>query len=288
MMQESIEKASHLIEALPYIRRFYGKTFVIKCGGAAMTDEQHMRNIMQDIALLHFCGIRVVVVHGGGKDISTLCEQLHIPTQFSNGLRVTDAATMEVVQMVLIGKTNMALVTALNQFGVKAVGIAGQDAACLKTKKIHQDQGMDLGFVGDYPTLDTTLINTLLGASFLPVIAPVGVDNEGRAYNVNADLAASAVAAALKAEKLIVLSDVNGVYANLQDPGTQIQTITVSTIKTWLKENRISGGMIPKLQACLQALEHGVINAHILDGNMTHSMLLEIFTDQGVGTQITH
>ncbi|HEX4044599.1 MAG TPA: acetylglutamate kinase [Gammaproteobacteria bacterium] len=296
-MQQLFTKASHLIEALPYIRRFYGKTFVVKCGGAAMVDEKHIQTLMQDIALLHFCGIRMVVVHGGGPDISALCDRLNIKTQFSNGLRVTDAETMEIVQMVLMGKTNRALVTALNQLGVKAVGLSGQDAACLQVVKAGstasdsttnaQTESVDLGYVGEIKAIDPSFINTLLSASFLPVIAPIGVDEGGQAYNINADIAAGAIAGALQAKKLVVLSDVNGVYLDLHDPSTQISTVNCETVRTWLQEKRIVGGMIPKLQACLTALEQGVTNAHILDGKMPHSVLLEVFTDHGVGTLIT-
>ncbi len=291
-MKKWIEKASHLIEALPYIRRFCGKIFVVKCGGAALVDPQQLHNIMQDIALLHFCGIRPVIVHGGGPDIGAMCKRLQIPTQFSNGLRVTDADTMEIVQMVLFGKTNRALVTALNQFGVKAVGLTGQDAAFMQSKKFiatsDVDADVDLGFVGEITDLDTTLITTLLAGGFLPVIAPIGIDEHGQAYNINADTAAGVVASKLAAEKLVMLSDVNGLYANIDDPETRLHVIKAALVKTWLNEKHISGGMIPKLQACLHALDNGLSSAHILDGNMPHSLLLEIFTDQGVGTLITN
>lgn len=284
-MKNWVEKASHLIEALPYIRHFYGKTFVVKCGGAAMIDSAQMQTIMQNIALLHFCGIRLVIVHGGGPEITAMCERLNIPVNFSNGQRVTDDAAMEVVQMVLIGKTNRAIVTALNQFGVKAVGLSGQDSSIIQVKKLTSEN--DLGHVGEVTKIDTKLINTLLAENFLPIISPIGIDSQGQAHNINADAVASAVAGALSAEKIIFLSDVNGIYADVNDPSSRLSTVTKATLKNWLQEKRVSGGMIPKLQACLQALDQGVRFAHILDGKMPHSLLLEIFTDQGVGTLLT-
>lgn len=287
-MSHHIEKASALVEALPYIQRFNQKIFVIKCGGAAITNSAQMHSIMRDAALLHCCGIRVVIVHGGGPDISALCAQMQIETQFVEGQRVTDAATMAVVQMVLIGKTNKSLVAALNQYGAKAVGICGQDARCLTAEKISSSSSeLDLGFVGQIKEIDTKLIYTLLDAHFLPVIAPVSSDMNGQAYNINADIAAGAIASALKAEKFIYLSDVNGVYANPKDPNTSINEIDKTTVKRWLAEKTITGGMIPKLQSCVDALDSGVTSAHILDGNMPHSLLLEIFTHQGIGTFIT-
>lgn len=289
-MQAYIDKATNLIEALPYIRRFSGKIFVVKCGGAAMTDALVMQSIMQDIAMLYFCGIRPVIIHGGGPEISAMCERLQLPTQFAHGQRVTDAATMEIVQMVLLGKTNCALVSALNQLGVNAIGLSGHDAAFLQAKKFtgHTKDEIDLGFVGEITTVNTTLINTLLSGNFLPIITPIGVDGEGRTYNINADTAAGAIASAIAAEKLLVLSDVNGVYADEKNPDTRHSTLTVHKLKTWLEQGGLSGGMIPKLRACLHALEQGVPSAHILDGKMPHSLLLEIFTDQGIGTLITH
>lgn len=275
-----IEKASHLIEALPYIRRFYGKTIVVKCGGAAITNIKDLQSIMQDLALFYFCGIRPVIIHGGGPDITEMCERLNLPVQFSNGHRVTDAATLEIVQMVLLGKTNRSLVTALNQFGVKAIGIAGHDAAFLQAEK-----SVDL--VGKIASVDTHLIDTLLAANFIPVIAPIGVDASGQAYNINADTASGAIAGSLAAEKLVILSDVNGLYADPNDSSTQLSRLTVDATKSLVENKQISGGMIPKLDACIQAVEQGVSSAHIVSGKLPHSLLLEIFTDKGVGTMIT-
>ncbi len=289
-MKQYIDKASNLIEALPYIRRFYGKIFVIKYGGAAMTDMQWMQQVMQDIALMYFCGIRPVIVHGGGPEISAMCERLQLPTQFAQGQRVTDEATMEVVQMVLLGKTNRALVTALNQHGVKAIGLSGQDAAFLQTEKLinaAHAESIDLGWVGNIVGVDTAFVTNLISNNYVPIIAPIGVDAQGQAYNVNADLAAGAIAGALSAEKLVILSDVNGLYADAKNPETRLSIIKTETVTTLLQENRISGGMIPKLQACLRALEKNVSCAHILDGKMPHSLLLEIFTNEGIGTMVT-
>ncbi|CAN5402183.1 acetylglutamate kinase [soil metagenome] len=286
-MQQWINKATNLIEALPYIRRFSGKIFVIKCGGAAMTDPTQMHNIMQDIALLHFCGIHIVIIHGGGPDISAMCDRLQLPIQFCDGQRVTDANTMEIVQMVLVGKTNRSVVMALNQLGVKATGISGHDTAFIQAEKfVSNTLANDLGFVGNIVSIDATLIDTLLAVNFVPVIAPVGVDATGQAYNINADIAAGTIAGSLNAEKLIVLSDVNGFYEDIKDSNTRLNSIEKTTVKAWLQQGKIEGGMIPKLQSCINALDQGVPSAHLLDGKMPHSLLLEIFTDQGVGTLI--
>jgi acetylglutamate kinase len=286
-MQESITKASHLIETLAYIRRFSGKTFVVKCGGSALTDLTQMQNIMRDLAWLQFCGIKLVLVHGGGPDISSLCEKLQLPVQFSQGQRVTDAATMEVVQMVLLGKTNRALVTTLNQLGVKAVGFSGQDSAFIKVKP-WSTECCNLGYVGEIINVDTNLLHTLLAENYFPVIVPIGVDFTGQAYNVNADFSAAAIAVALAAEKLIILSDVDGYYADATNPASRLDHIHTTLIEEWLTAGKIDGGMIPKLQACLTALKQTVKSCHLLDGKMPHSLLLEIFTGQGVGTLITH
>ncbi len=291
-MQSVIAKADHLVEALPYIRCFYGKTIVIKYGGAAMTDLTQINQVMQDIALLHFCGMRPVIVHGGGPEISELCERLDIPVKFFQGQRVTDEQTIEVVRMALLGKINFSLVSALNQQGIKAVGIAGQDGGLLRAKKFtqprdHTDSGIDLGLVGEIVSVDATLITTLLTSGFVPVIAPIGIDDQGQAYNINADAAASAIAIALAAEKLIFMSDVNGLYADIEDPNSRIESIDIDSINAGLKVERFKTGMIPKLAACVRALREGVSRVHILDGKIPHGLLLEIFTHEGMGTVIT-
>lgn len=285
-MEKHQEKAANLIEALPYIRRFNGKTFVIKCGGAAMTDPLQTKNIMQDIALLFLCGIRIIIVHGGGPDISAMCEQLNLPIQFVQGQRVTDHNTMEVVKMVLIGKNNFSLVSLLNTFGIKAVGMNGADANLLQANPAVNHEA--LGYVGKITAINTDVLDELLSQQFLPVIAPVAVDKNGTAYNVNADFTAAALAAAIRAEKLIMLTDVNGYYADKNDPSTKVQTINQQQLKLWLNETKITGGMLPKLQACLQAIEHGAASAHIINGTAKHSLLLEIFSNCGVGTMIAN
>jgi acetylglutamate kinase len=287
-MQQYIEKAANLVEAFPYIREFYGKTMVIKYGGAAMTDATYIKNVMRDIALLHFCGIRVVIIHGGGPEISDLCERLKIPVRFAHGQRITDEKTLEVVQMSLLGKINTTLVAELNQHGVKAVGISGHDAAFLQAKKLAPKESTDdLGFVGDVEKVDTHLITSLLTAGFLPVISPIGRDTSGQSYNINADTVASNIAGAISAEKLVLLSDVNGLYADKNNPETRIGSLDVATVNEWTKDGRITGGMIPKMNACVHALVNGVKRVHILDGKIQHSLLLEIFTDQGIGTMVT-
>ncbi len=286
-MQKWIDKATHLIEALPYIRRFSGKIFVIKYGGSVMPEpSSQLHSIMQDIALLSFCGIRIILVHGGGPEISTLCQELQIPVQFQQGQRVTDEKTLAAVQMALLGKVNTNLVSALCQQGIKAIGISGQDASFIRAKKLIHDE-IDLGWVGEVENVDNKLIMTLLTNGFLPVIAPIARDPSGQAYNINADTVAAAIAGACTAEKLVLLSDVNGVYADKNDAQTRISSMNMATITTWLQEQRIQGGMIPKVKAGMQALEQKVGKVHILDGKIRHSLLLEIFTDDGIGTMLT-
>jgi acetylglutamate kinase len=279
------ERASHLIEALPYVRQFYGKTVVIKCGGSAMTESDEMRNMMQDVALLYFCGIRPVIIHGGGSEISDLCQRLNIDVKFHEGQRVTDEHTLDIVQMVLSGKVNKSLVMQLNQTGVKAVGLSGQDAKFLQVETFSPDS--PLGYVGKITHIDTELMQTLLTAGFIPVIAPLGVDAQGQTYNINGDFAASAIASSLRAEKLMILSDVDGLYAERNDPSSKLSVLTTEAANNLLVENKISGGMIPKLQACNEAVEQGVSTAHIINGKKRHSLLLEILTNHGIGTMIT-
>jgi len=290
-MQQFIDKAKNLIEALPYIRKYSGKIVVIKYGGAAMTDTDELKNVMRDIALLHFCGLRPVIVHGGGPEISAMCQQLNIPVKFLQGQRVTDEATLEVLQMTLLGKINSTLVASLNNSGVKAVGLSGQDAGFIQAKKLAVKEkngaAIDLGYVGEVDSIDTKLITTLLNSGFLPVIAPLSRDIHGQAFNINADTIACAIAGALAAEKLVLLSDVNGLYADKNDPQTRVSSLDIANVDDWIQDGKISGGMIPKINACVHALNEGVKRVHILDGKIQHSLLLEIFTDAGVGTMIT-
>jgi acetylglutamate kinase len=291
MSQELIAKAEILLEALPYLRRFQGQTLVIKYGGAAMKEPELKKGFAQDITLFQTLGIQVVLVHGGGPQIGNLLEELNIPTRFVEGLRVTDSRTMDVVEMVLAGKINKEIVNLINGAGGRAVGLSGKDGHLLQAQKLefYRPRGdeppeiIDIGHVGEVTGVNTDLIQTLLGQRFLPVIAPVGVGEQGETYNINADSVAGAVAGALRAAKLILLTDVPGVM----DPeGGLVSSLTRLQAITLLEQGAISGGMIPKIKCCLEALEDGVAKAHILDGRVPHAVLLEIFTDSGVGTEI--
>ena len=292
-MYNTIEKAAILIEALPYIRSFAGKTVVIKYGGAAMTSKALQDAVMQDITLMKFCGMKPVIVHGGGPEISSLSKQMGIEPQFIDGLRVTDAATMDIVQMALLGKTNRSIVTQLNQHGAGAIGLSGQDSHLLRAKKrMHQhiktNKLIDLGFVGDVEAVNSNIIETLTAQGYVPVIAPIGVDANGQAFNINADSVAGEIAAALKAEKLVFLTDVEGIYADKNNPASLVNQLSVNDAKKWIQTGKLAGGMIPKLQACIHALTTGTQRVHIIDGRVQHSLLLEIFTDKGIGTMVVN
>ena len=284
-MKSIINKAEILTEALPYIKKFSGITVVIKYGGAALVNEEIKSTIIKDIALMKFVGFKPVVVHGGGKDINKALERVGIEPQFKDGLRVTDEETMEVVQEVLVGKVNKSLVTELCLQGINAVGVCGKDSGFMKVKKATPN-GLDLGLVGEVTEVDTTLINTLLDNDFVPVISTVGVDEEGNSYNVNADYAAVAVAGALNAEKLVFITDVAGVVRDVNDPNSLISTTNSSEINELIADGTIAGGMIPKVQCCLAGVNAGVKNVHILDGRIAHCLILEIFTNKGIGTLI--
>ena len=284
-MKSIINKAEILTEALPYIKKFSGITVVIKYGGAALVNEEIKSTIIKDIALMKFVGFKPVVVHGGGKDINKALERVGIEPQFKDGLRVTDEETMEVVQEVLVGKVNKSLVTELCLQGINAVGVCGKDSGFMKVKKATPN-GLDLGRVGEVTEVDTTLINTLLDNDFVPVISTVGVDEEGNSYNVNADYAAVAVAGALNAEKLVFITDVAGVMRDVNDPNSVISTTNTAEINELIADGTIAGGMIPKVQCCLAGVNAGVKNVHILDGRIAHCLILEIFTNKGIGTLI--
>ena len=275
-----------LVEALPYIRRFAGRTVVVKYGGNALAgtaEDDALANFAEDIVLMHTVGIRPVVVHGGGPQINTMLDRLGIQSAFEGGLRVTDAATMEVVRMVLNGSVNPRIVSALNRFGSVAVGVSGEDGRTLEVTTRDQS----LGFVGDVARVNTHVIDGLLEDELIPVVSTVGVDDEGRPHNVNADTAAGAIAAALGAEKIIYLTDIAGLRRDVADPSSLIDRISVSMLKTLIEEGIVAGGMIPKVESCISALENGVRGAHVLDGRIPHVLLLELFTDHGVGTMIT-
>lgn len=291
MDQQALDKAAVLAEALPYIRQFSGKTVVIKYGGAAMAAADLKAAVMQDIALMKYVGMHPIVVHGGGPEVSEMARKMGIEPQFVDGLRVTDAATMAIAQMVLVGKTNREIVTHLCAQGVKAVGLSGQDAGLIRAvRHLHRSaetgEMVDLGYVGDVASVDTEVLTALTRAGFVPVIAPIGVGPGGQPYNINADTVAGAIAAAMQAEKLVLLTDVEGVRADKDDPSSVLSRVTAQEVQAWIARGKLEGGMIPKLQCCLTALEGGVNRVHIIDGRVPHSLLLEIFTDEGVGTMV--
>lgn len=284
-MEQYIDKAKILIETLPYINRFKGNTIVIKYGGSAIGDKKIKDTIIQDIALMKIIGFNPVVVHGGGTEINAMLERLNIESNFLEGLRVTTKETMEVVEMVLTGKLNKEIVADLVKQGVKVAGISGKDGNMLTATKLLQN-GQDIGFVGEVKKVNTDLIESLIKNDFIPVISPVGMDDKGNSYNINADYAASAIASALKASKLVFLTDVKGIMMNVDDSTSIIPEIRIDEVKKLLDDGTISGGMIPKVACCLEAIENGVNNVHILDGRIEHSLLLEIFTNKGIGTLI--
>jgi acetylglutamate kinase len=290
-MQKFIEKATTLLEALPYIRRFSGKTVVIKYGGHAMADETLKKSFALDVILLKYIGINPVIVHGGGPQINETLKRYGIVSEFVQGMRVTDSATMGVVEMVLTGQVNREVVGYINQHGGKAVGLSGKDGGLLLCSKLLQEvkradgssSAVDIGLVGDVTKVDTAILETLERGGFIPVIAPVGVGLGGESYNINADLVAGRVAAALKAEKLILLTDVSGVKDR---EGHLLSSIELDQVPGLIDNGTITGGMIPKVVCCVDSLQSGVKKAHIIDGRMEHAVLLEIFTDVGIGTEI--
>jgi acetylglutamate kinase len=285
--------ADILIEALPYIRRFYGMTLVIKYGGHAMVDEQLKEDFARDITLMKFTGLNPVVVHGGGPQINSVLDRMGIHSRFVKGMRLTDEATMDVVEMVLGGKVNKGIVAQINQQGGKAVGLSGKDGGLIRAKKLHivyqEDKDkppeiIDPGLVGEVTHINPDIINTLTQKGFIPIIAPVGAGESGETYNINADLVASSIAVALSAGRLILLTDVDGV---LDNSGSLISSISAENINQMVEEKTISGGMIPKIECSLEALRNGVGKAHIINGNKRHALLLELFTDKGIGTEVT-
>lgn len=293
MVNGSIQKAEVLIEALPYIRTFFGKTFVIKYGGSAMKDPELKKAVMLDVILLKYVGLNPVIVHGGGPEISRTMERLGKEPVFVGGHRVTDQETMEIVQMVLIGKINQEIVSLINNYGGKAVGLSGKDGNLIvarrrKAPALDASSEIDLGYVGDVESINPEPIRLLSEKGYIPVIAPVGVGLEGESYNINADAVAGHLAAALKADKLIMLTDVEGIFADPSDRSTLISALGTEQAHRMIQEGQIAGGMIPKVEACIRALEAGVARTHIIDGRKMHSLLLEIFTDQGIGTMVVH
>ena len=283
-MQKYLDKAEVLIEALPYIQRFNRKVIVVKYGGSAMVDETLKERVIQDVTLLKLVGFKPIIVHGGGKEISRWVGKVGMEPHFVNGLRVTDAATMELAEMVL-GKVNKSLVQLVESLGVRAIGISGKDGKLLTVEKKYAD-GEDIGFVGDIKKVNGDILYDLLEKDFLPIVCPVGLDDEYQTYNINADDAACAIARAMKAEKLAFLTDIEGVYKDPDDPETLISELRVSEAEELMEQGYIGGGMLPKLQNCIDAIENGVSRVHILDGRIPHCLLLEIFTNKGIGTAI--
>lgn len=283
-IEKILEKAEVLIEALPYIRRFNRRVIVIKYGGSAMIDENLQKNVIQDVSLLKLVGFKPIIVHGGGKEISKWLEKVNIEPKFYNGLRVTDEATMEVAEMVL-GKVNKDLVRMIEELEIKAVGISGKDGGLLKVNKKLSD-GKDIGFVGDVKEVNPQILYDMLDNDYLPVVCPIGMDDEYNTYNINADDAACAIAKAMKVEKLAFLTDIEGVYADYEDKSSLISELKISKAKELMSGGGIGGGMLPKIQNCIDAIEAGVSRVHILDGRIPHCLLLEIFTNKGIGTAI--
>ena len=283
-MQQYLDKAEVLIEALPYIQRFNRKIIVVKYGGSAMVDEELKARVIQDVTLLKLVGFKPIIVHGGGKEISRWVGKVGMKPEFKNGLRVTDEATMELAEMVL-GKVNKSLVQLVESLGVRAIGISGKDGRLLSVKKKYANSE-DIGFVGDVTNVNADILYDLLEKDFLPIICPVGLDDDNNTYNINADDAACAIAKAMKAEKLAFLTDIEGVYKDPQDPSTLISELTVSEAHKLVGDGYIGGGMLPKINNCIEAIESGVSRVHILDGRIPHCLLLEIFTNKGIGTAI--
>ena len=283
-MQEVMEKAQVLVEALPYIQRFNRKIIVVKYGGSAMIDEELKRQVIQDVTLLKVVGFKPIIVHGGGKEISRWVEKTGMHPEFINGLRKTDAPTMEIAEMVL-NKVNKSLVQMVEELGVNAVGISGKDGGLLKVEKKFS-AGQDIGYVGEITEVNPKILEDLLERDFLPIVCPIGMDANYETYNINADDAACAIAQAMQAEKLAFLTDIEGVYKDPEDKSTLISELTLSEARTLIADGFIGGGMLPKLTNCMTAIEEGVSRVHILDGRIAHCLLLEIFTNKGIGTAI--
>ena len=297
-MNRLIKKANVLIEALPYIRTFRGKTVVVKYGGHAMTDASLKERFAQDVVLLKYVGINPVIIHGGGPQIDKMLDRLGIEPKFRHGVRVTDEATMEIVEMVLAGKINMEITDLINRHGGSAVGLSGKDGGLILSKPLTvkawakslerdlegEDGDGDFGLVGDVEKVDPSLLHKLQGDHYIPVIAPIGTDREGNTYNINADLVAGAVAGALRAEKLVMMTDIKGIR---DAKGRHLSTVSRKDVQRMVKKGTITEGMLPKVHACLDALAGGVGKAHIIDGRVPHAILLEIFTNKGIGTEIT-
>jgi acetylglutamate kinase len=282
LLEQALDKAEVLIEALPWIKEATGKTVVIKYGGAAMVDAELRENVMSDIVLMKIIGLNPIIVHGGGKDITRLSERLGLPTEFKDGMRITPPEVMDVVKMVLIGKVNQELVSQLNEHGHIAVGLSGADGHIVRAEQVSSE----LGMVGTITEIDTTLLADLIAGDYIPIVASVAMGKDGQAYNVNADATAGAIAAAIGAHKVIFLTDVDGLYRDFPEKTSLISRLNLGEAQALLGEGKLSAGMLPKLQACVTAVSAGVFRAHILNGTISHALLLEVFTNEGVGTMI--
>ncbi len=283
MLVSALEKAEILVEALPYIKEFYGKKVVIKYGGAAMTDCELKQKVMQDIVLMKFVGMHPVVVHGGGPEINRMLNRLNIESHFVGGLRVTSQEIMEIVEMVLGGKVNKEIVAGITGAGGRAVGISGKDGNLIEARAI--DQGA-MGFVGEVTRINPQIIETVIENGYIPVIAPIGRGSDHESYNINADLVASAIAVAIKADKLVLLTDVPGLLKDPENSESLISVLRLSEVDDYVQRGIIARGMLPKVQCCIESVRGGVGRTHIIDGRLSHSILLEIFTDQGIGTMV--
>jgi len=289
-MERIIEKANTLVEALPYIREFHGKTVLVKYGGSAMEDDRIKNQTAQDIVLMKYVGMNPVVVHGGGKAISAMMKRLGMETTFHQGLRVTDEKGIEVAEMVLVGMVNKEIVSSINLAGGNAVGLSGKDSMLLEAEKLEQGEDsthVDIGYVGEVRNVHADVLEALENAGCIPVIAPIATDKSGNTWNVNADAAAAKLAVALQAEKLVFLSDTPGILENPEDTDTLLSVLTLQKAEQLVERGIIAGGMIPKVKACTVALEGGVSKTHIIDGRLSHALLLEIFTKEGIGTVVT-
>jgi acetylglutamate kinase len=284
--QTEANRVRILSEALPYIQKFANRTVVIKYGGAAMKDSNLKDKVIGDIVFLSCVGVKPVVVHGGGPEINSWLTKLKIEPQFRDGLRVTDAATMDVVEMVLVGRVNKELVSLINQAGALAVGLCGRDANLIKARHVDPVNKEKIGYVGEVTSIDTRLIKSLVASGYVPVISSVADDETGQAYNINADIVAGEIAAALDAEKLILLTDTPGILKDYQDPSSLLTRLDIKTARDLISQGIVSGGMIPKVNCCVRSLAQGVRAAHIIDGRIPHAVLLEIFTDEGIGSMI--
>ena len=286
-MDTLIYKAGILIEALPYIQKLSGKTIIIKYGGSAMINHELSRTIMQDITLLKYVGVNPIVVHGGGPEITKMLEALNIPGRFHRGLRSTTREAVEVAQMVLTGKINQDIVSELNSLGGKAIGLCGKDASIIEVEPMEPIDGVDLGYVGKIKKINCRVLEILAKDEYIPVVAPIGVGPGGESYNINADTVAGELAAALKAEKLIFLTDIDGIRRDPEDPESIISVISIDEVYDLIHKGIIDGGMVPKVEGCIKGIEQGVNRTHIINGTIPHPILLEIFTDKGIGTMVT-